>query len=482
MLDSIVPFRSALSNGRAIDESATLSTARESVGLTEKIGYGQGDLASSLYINFFNIYLLYFFVELAGVAPAAMALMLLLTKLFDAISDPVMGALADRTRSRWGRYRPYLLWGAIPFGLSGAAIFAAPELTPGAMLVWAYVTYTLTMASYTATGVPYSALMGVISPNADARSSVAVFRMVFSALAVVIIAVVATTLVRELGDGDERYGIMITMSLIAVAGTISLLITFATSKERIPPAEHNGRIRDDMALLVRTPAWIAVAVASILTPVALASRAGSALFWFRYVAGDDGAPVFGFLDRIGLFYSALAAGQLIGVIFAGAMARRFDKGHLLLFAGAVEIAGILAFHLMPLDAIWPQTIAQVFVGIGLGMMMVLAYSMFTDIAEYIEWKDGRQMTGMAVSGAVFAIKTGIAVGAALPGALFALTGFEAGAVQTEQAKFGIDLAFAIVPAAIIVPSGMAMLFYKLDRKTIAHLEAELTVRRTHRAS
>ena len=454
-----------------------MTRVSDRVGILEKLGYGQGDLASSLFINFFNIYLLYFFIELGGVAPAAVALMLLLTKLFDAVTDPAMGALADRTRTRWGRYRPYLLWGAIPFGLSGAAIFAAPDLSPGGMLAWAYVTYTLTMAAYTATGVPYSALMGVISPSADTRASVASYRMIFSALAVVLVAVVATTLVRELGAGDERRGIMLTMFVIAAIGAASLMLTFATTKERIPPAETNGAVLDDLKLLVRTPAWIAVAIAAILTPVALASRAGSALFWFRYVAGDDGEPVFGFLDRIGLFYSAFALGQLLGVVLAGAMARRFDKAQLLVLAGAIEIAAIVVFHLMPVDAVWPQTLAQLFVGIGLGMMMVLAYSMFTDIAEYLEWTSGRQMTGLAVSGAVFAIKTGVAIGAALPGALFALTGFEAGAVQSQGARFGIDLAFAIVPAAMIVPAGLAMLLYKLDRSTIAAMEADLAERR-----
>ena len=267
------------------------------VGRLEKLGYGVGDLASSLYINFFNIYLLYYFVELGGVGPAAMGLMLLLTKFFDAITDPVMGAIGDRTRTRWGRYRPYLLWGAVPFGLFGAAIFAAPELTPGSMLVWAYVTYTLTMVAFTATNVPYSALMGVISPSADTRSSVAAYRMIFSALAVVGVAVVATTLVRELGAGDERRGIMLTMFVLAGAGMLALVIAFASTRERIPPAPTNGRIRDDIGLLIRTPAWIAVAAAAVLTPVALASRASSALFWFRYVAGDDGRTVFLFLDR-----------------------------------------------------------------------------------------------------------------------------------------------------------------------------------------
>ena len=136
---------------------------------------------------------------------------------------------------------------------------------------------------------------------------------------------------------------------------------------------------------------------------------------------------------------------------------------------------------MPIDAVWPQTAAQVFVGVGLGMMMMLAYSMFTDIAEYLEWSTTRQMTGLAVSGAVFAVKTGVAIGAALPGLLFALTGFEAGAVQTADARLGIDLAFAIGPAAIIIPAGVAMLFYKLDRRTIAHFEGELAQRRMQSA-
>lgn len=406
-----------------------------------------------------------------------MGLMLLLTKFFDAVTDPLMGAISDRTRSRWGRYRPYLLWGAVPFGVTGAAVFAAPDLSPDSMLVWAYVTYTLTMIAFTATNVPYAALMGVVSPKADIRASVAAHRMVFSALAVVAVAVVATTLVRELGAGDERRGIMLTMAILALAATLSLLIAFLASRERIPPAPINGRVRDDLALLVRTPAWIAVAIAAVLTPVALAARAGSALFWFRYVAGDDGEPVFGFLDRIGLFYSAFALGQLAGVLLAARLARSHDKARLLILAGAIEVGAILAFHVMPLDAIWPQTAAQLFVGIGLGMMMVLAYAMFTDIAEYLEWSSGRQMTGLAVSGAVFAVKTGVAIGAALPGLLFALTGFEAGAAQSAAARFGIELAFAYVPAAMIVPAGVVMLFYRLDRATIARIEADLAERR-----
>ncbi len=159
------------------------SKTKQSVGLGEKIGYGVGDFASSFYLNFFGFFLFYFFVDLAGVAPAAIGLMLILTKLVDAVTDPMMGALADRTRTRWGRYRPYILWGAVPFGLAGVAVFAAPDLDPPAMLVWGYITYTLAMLAFTVINVPYGGLLGVISPSSHVRSSVSAYRMVFASLA-----------------------------------------------------------------------------------------------------------------------------------------------------------------------------------------------------------------------------------------------------------------------------------------------------------
>ena len=154
----------------------------ERIGLVEKLGYGIGDLPSGLYLNFFGAYLLYFFVDLGGVAPAAMALMLLLSRVFDAITDPVMGVISDRTRTKWGRYRPYILFGALPFGLTGFAIFAAPDgISPGWLLVWAYVTYGLTMLAFTGVNVPYGGLLGVISPSSEVRSNVTAYRMFFSA-------------------------------------------------------------------------------------------------------------------------------------------------------------------------------------------------------------------------------------------------------------------------------------------------------------
>ncbi len=449
----------------------------ERIALKEKLGYGVGDLASGLYLNFFGFFLFYFLVDLNGLAPAAISLMLLLTKLVDAVTDPMMGAIADRTRTRWGRYRPYILFGAVPFGLFGIMVFAAPDLSQTGQLIWAYVTYTLAMLVYTIVNVPYGGLLGVISPSAEQRGSVTAYRMFFSAMSGILIGVLGTTLVREFGGGDEAQGIMLTMACIAALSFFCLVTTFATTKERIAPTQENGSILGDVKELFVTGPWIAVAIAAILGVTAIAARQASALFFFEYVAGDDGAPVMAFLDRPALFLTALAIGQISGVILANFLQRRFEKSHLVILAGALKAAAIMLFYVLPLDAIWPQTLVQYFVGIGFGMLMVLAYAMFTDIAEYVDWRSRKQMTALVVAASIFAVKTGVAFGLALPGLVMSLSGFVAGEVQSENAMIGINLAFAIVPAVLLIPGMVAMLFYHLDRGTLAAIERELAQRR-----
>ncbi|MEP3421976.1 MAG: glycoside-pentoside-hexuronide (GPH):cation symporter [Erythrobacter sp.] len=453
----------------------------DKIRLKEKLGYGVGDLPSGLYLNFFGAYLLYFFVDLGGVAPAAMGFMLLISRVVDAVTDPLMGALSDRTRTRWGRYRPYLLFGAIPFGITGFAIFAAPPMSVGWLLVWAYVTYGLAMLAFTAVNVPYSGLLGVISPSAKERASVTAYRMFFSGFAGIMVGVLATTLVRELGGNDEARGIMLTMGVFSALAVVVYLTTFATTKERIPAAPTNTTIRRDLGTLVRTSAWIVVATSAVFGVLSIASRAATARFFFKYVAGDDGAPVFLFLDRFGLFLTALALGQISGVLIAFILQRRFEKSHLIIAGGAMKLAGITIFALVPLDAVWPQTIAQYLVGIGFGFLMVLAFSMFTDIAEFIDWKSGQQMTALTVSASIFAVKIGMGLGGALPGLVLEWTGFVAGETQSEQAIAGINFAFAVMPALILIPAGIAMMFYRLDHKTIAKVERDLAARRAEQS-
>lgn len=450
----------------------------EQIKLREKLGYGVGDLPSGLYLNFFGAYLLYFFVELGGVAPAAMALMLLLSRVFDAFTDPVMGMLSDRTRSRWGRYRPYILFGALPFGLTGFAIFAAPDMSPGWLLVWAYVTYGLTMLAFTAVNVPYSGLLGVIHPSASMRANVTAYRMFFSGLAGILVGVFATTLIRELGGGDESYGIMLTMGVFAAVSVVIYLITFATTKERIEAVPSNTPVKRDLGTLFRTGAWIAVVISAIFGVLSIAGRAASAKFFFEFVAGDDGTPVFLFLDRFGLFLTALALGQVTGVILGFGLQRRFEKSHLIISGGALKVFGIVLFAMMPLDAVWPQTAAQYLVGVGFGFLMVLAFSMFTDIAEYVDWKSGQQMTGLTVSASIFGVKFGTGLGAFSSGITLELTGFNPGGAQSAEALAGINIAFAVVPALALLPAGIAMLFYPLTHEKMTEVERDLARRRS----
>lgn len=404
--------------------------------------------------------------------------MLLITKLIDAATDPMMGAIADRTRTRWGRYRPYLLFGPVPLAITIVLIFYPPDnLSDTALLVWAYVSYSLSMLAFTAVNVPYGGLLGVISPSSQVRANVTGFRMFFSALGGILFGAFGTTLVRVLGGGDDKLGILLTISCIGAVSVFCLLTTFATTRERIPPAETNGSLVGDLGALVRTGPWIAVAVAAILGVTAIASRAGSAPFFFRYVVGDDGAPVVLFLDRAALFLTALAFGQVTGVIVGSVLQRWFEKSHLLIAAGLLKASMIILFYFLPLEAIWPQTLVQYFVGIGFGMLMVLSFSMFTDIAEFIDWKSNRQMTALVIAASVFGVKAGVGIGSAVPGFVLDLTGFVQNAPQTETALMGIQLAFAVIPAAVMIPAAVVMLFYGINRKVIDKVESDLSTRR-----
>lgn len=450
----------------------------ERVGLGEKLGYGVGDLASGLMLNFFGFYLLYFFVDLGGLAPAAIGVMFLVTKLIDAFTDPMMGVVADRTRTRWGRYRPYILFAAIPLGLSMILIFSAPEDMGGtALLIWAYASYSLCMLAFTAANVPYGGLLGVISPSSQERSRVTAFRMFFSAAGGILVGALGTTLVRELGGGDERLGLLLTISCIAAVSVACLLITFATTKERIPPVEQNGSVAGDLKVLLRTGPWIAVAIAAILGVTSIAARAATAPFFFKYVAGDDGSPVFLFFDRPALFLTALAIGQVSGVILGSIAVRWFEKSHMLIAAGLGMAGFIMAFYALPLDAVWPQTTLQYVIGVGFGMLMVLSYSMFTDIAEYIDWKTTRQMTALVIAASVFGVKAGVGVGSFIPGAALDLTGFVSEGQQSETALLGIQFAFAFIPAALLLPAAFALMFYGINRRVLEEAEIDLSRRR-----
>ena len=233
-----------------------MSTANR-LSIKEKVGYSLGDAASNFFFQFFSIFLLFYYTDIVGIPAAAVGTMMLVTRLLDAITDPLVGALADRTRSRWGRFRPWLLWMAIPYAITGVIMFMCPDWGGTAKLVYAYVTYSVMMLVYTAINVPYSALMGVMSDSSEERTRLASFRFVAAFGAGMLVSYFALPLKNALGRGDDKLGFLLTMCIFALLSVLCFLITFFTTRERVKPAvEQKGSFKGDMALLLRCAPWV----------------------------------------------------------------------------------------------------------------------------------------------------------------------------------------------------------------------------------
>lgn len=452
------------------------------LSLTEKVGYGLGDMASNFYMGFFGLFLLYYYTDVFGITPAAAATMLLVTKVIDAISDPAMGLISDRTESRWGKYRPYLLWVAIPYAALGYLLFLGPELSDAGKLIWAYVTYTLVMLAYTAINVPYSALLAVISPVAEERTKATQFRFVFASLGTLAVGALATPLVRWLGGDDELLGFRLTIILFAILSILIFWITFATTRERIRPEPHRSSILEDFSALLTNVSWLVLVATGILVVIGLIARFASIAYYVKYYAMGDGSQVFLIFDRTAFLTSCGLIGQLIGALMTPMLASRFEKYHLVIGMNLLHAALLAVCYFIP-----PQAFALIVLVHSLGILtfgiiITLLFSMYTDCAEYGEWRTGKHTAGLTVSASMFSLKFGSAVGGALPGFMLAGFGFVANEIQGDFSLLGIRLMFNLLPAIFFLFAGLAMFFYRIDRVTLNRVETELHERRSRIAS
>lgn len=443
----------------------------------EKVGYGLGDMASNFYMGFFGLFLLYYYTDVFGIAPAAAATMLLITKVVDAVSDPAMGLIADRTDTRWGKYRPYLLWAAIPYAILGYLLFLGPDLSDTGKLVYAYATYTLVMLAYTAINVPYSALLAVISPVAEERTKATQFRFIFASLGTLCVGAFATPLVNWLGGDNEVLGFRLTIILFAVLSVLIFWVTFAATRERIRPQHHASSIRDDFSVLLTNVSWLVLVATGILVVVGLIARFASIVFYLKYYMVDDGARTFLIFDRTALLTSCGLVGQLIGALMTPMLAGRFEKHHLVIGMNLLHAALLVVCYVIPPDRFASVVIVHSLGIFTFGVIITLLFSMYTDCAEYGEWRTGKNTAGLTVSASMFSLKFGSAVGGALPGFMLAWFGFVANEVQTESAITGIRLMFNIVPAIFFLAASVLMVFYRIDRSTLHEIETELHERR-----
>jgi GPH family glycoside/pentoside/hexuronide:cation symporter len=459
-------------------ETAQPSVTQDGLKTREYVGYALGDTASNFFFQTFNIFLTYYYVDVWGIPMAALLWMMPIVRLVGAFDDPIMGLIADRTQTRWGKFRPYLLWGAIPYGICGYLMFAGPNLGPNARIVYAYVTYALMLTSYTVINVPYSSLLGVISPSSGTRTVASSFRFVGAFAGALLISLFVRPLVKHLGGGNETYGFRLTMSIFAVASVLMFWITFATTRERVtPPVGQKTNVKEELRELLRNWPWVTLLVASVFSTAFGALRSGSTLFYLKYVTGDDGRPIFLGLDRSTLFLSTGSLGLVLGTACLGPIARKIDKKY---YAAALStITGLCfaSYFFVPKDALTLQFALNALAQFCAGPTSALTWALYGDVADYGECKFGRRSTGLVYSASLFAIKTGVLVGQFLLPLFLQQFGFVPKAVQTANALLGLTLAFSIAPGLLALLKAGALMIYPLNQERVDEIERELAARR-----
>jgi len=445
----------------------------------EYLGYALGDTASNLFFQTFNIFLTYYYVDVWGLLPAAVATMLAVIRLWDAFADPLMGMIADRTRSRWGKFRPYLLWGAVPYGVCGYLIFANPPLGPSGRLVYAYLTYSLMLLAYTAINVPYSSLLGVISPASRTRAVASSFRFVGAFGGAFLVSTFVKPLSAALGGGSEVRGYQHTMAIFAALSVVMFLVCFATTRERVtPPPAQQTDVRGELRELVRNWPWVTMLLTAVFSTTFIVLRSASTLFYFKYLVADAGQPVlFHFMDRATVFLSSNGLCQMLGCAALGVVARRTDKRRLAIALTAVTGICYAAFYFLPARAFGLQLAVNSLGSFCMGPTSALVWAMYADVADYGEWKFGRRSTALVYSASLFALKTGTMVGGVLVPLFLDWFGYVPDVAQTPRALLGISLAFSLLPGAFAGLKVAALWLYPLTQAKVDEIEQALRDRR-----
>ncbi len=452
------------------------------LSLYEKFNYALGDTASNFFFQFFAIFIIYYYTDVYGLSPAAVTTMLLTVKLWDWITDPIMGLIADRTSTRWGKFRPYLLWMAIPYGAFGYLMFINPDLDDSGKLIFAYVTYILMMTAYTAINVPYGALMGVMTTSSSERLTLGTFRFVGAFSAAIVLGMSVRPLVRFLGGEDELLGFQYTMAIFAVLSSLMFLQTFRGTTERVaPPPGQDSHIGKDLRTLIKNNAWLVMVVAGVFTLASVAIRGGATVYFFKYYMLDDNSAFIWIWDRTSFFITTGAIVFVIGVIAGRFLSNVYDKRSLMLFltlSNAI-IMGLMFY--IPNDAYWTMLAVNALASLLAGPTPALVWAMYGDVADFGEWKYNRRTTALVFSAAQFAQKLGLTIGGVLPTAVLAYVGYEANIAQSDTSLMGIRLIFTWLPASFAIIAGLAFIFYPLRDSHLVQIEQDLVDRRVAQA-
>ncbi len=453
--------------------------------LSEKVSYGFGDFASSMFWKLFSMFLLFFYTDIFGISAAAVGTMFLVTRIWDAANDPLMGIIGDRTKTRWGKFRPYLLFVAIPFGIIGVLTFTTPDLDSSGKLIYAYVTYTLMMMVYTAVNVPYSSLMGVMTNNSDERTSLASFRFIGAFSGGLFVTATANSLVDYFSvDGNIASGYQSTIAIYAVVAAVLFILTFAGTKERLKPSTvKETNLKEDLKDIAKNGPWFIMLGAGISILIFNSLRDGSILFYFKYFIQDQVVNIFG--TNYSFSQSALASAymsiwlgsNIIGVLLAKPVSLRIGKKKTFMLSAILSAVLSFALYFVQPNDVIILFVLNVLIGISAGIVLPLMWSMYADIADYSEWKNGRRATGLIFSSSSMSQKFGWTLGGAISGWLLAAFGYQANIAQSDESILGIRLMFSIIAGIGALIALGFIYFYPLDEKLMKKIEIELEEKR-----
>ena len=448
----------------------------EKLSFREKFGYSLGDMAANFVFQALLALQLDFYTHTFGLSAAQAGTLFLVVGLGVACLNPVMGVIADRTTSRWGKFRPWLLWTAVPFGIFGILTFTTPNLDPAGKLIYAWITYALLRVVYTMNNVPYASLNAVMTLDPDERTSISAYRQIAANLAGLIVQSFAVLLVGYLGRGNDAQGYQLTMGLLSLLSVAFFVVAFFATRERVQPDPQQATsLRRDLSDLFSNRPWIVLFLATLFYFMAIVIRGNVMLPYFRYVAGR--VELFAWFNGFGL------AALLAGVACSTAVSRRAGKREL--FIASMLLAGVFNTALLFLS---PQaTVAiiatEVLRQFSFGLSGPILWSMMGDVADYGEWKTRRRASGTVTAAVVFALWAGLALGGAVAGWLFSLYGFVSGAsVQTVHAQRGILMTASAYAGAAFFATALCLLFYPITREVNQQIANELVERRKAFAS
>ena len=486
-----------------------MSQLSQKISVLEKIGYSLGDLAANLVFQTLITYLAYFYTDIYGLKNTDASIIMLSVGLVAAfIFNPIIGLLADRTRSKWGKFRPWILFTAIPLGVIALLAFSTPHFSYKGKLIYAAVTYTLLLLMYASSNLPYAALSGVLTGDMGERNSLSSYRFVAVMFAQFFVQVFMLPIIEYAGNGDKAVGIEAVMTWLAAIGTVMLLITFFTTRERIiPRLEQKSSIKDDLSDLSKNRPWLIMLVLTILVFITLAMKGGAYVYYFnnyvdKQALTDLISPLISDLSAVGITFfgsDPVAAGfglfnaggiifMIVGISFSKGLADKYGKRDVYKYGLLTSAVFVLIFIFFKPEDVVLMFVSQILHGFSYGITIPILWAMIADVADYSEWRTNRRATAIIFSAMMVGLKTGLSIGGALVAWILGLYGYipkqsaVAGQaiIQPDTVAAGAKMLVSIYPSIPFILGVGLLFFYVIDKKMEVKIEMELKARRESR--